>query len=648
MNKFWRWDVVAAGESELILEGVIASESWWEDEVTPKMFRDDLATHPGAVTVRINSPGGDVGAGVAIYNMLNEHDGDVTVKVDGIAASIASLISMAGDKIIMLPGSMMMVHYPWTIAAGNADDMAQVVEMLEKTGESMVPIYAARTGQSEDKINELLKAETWMTAQDAVDLGFADEAVEAKTSLADALTKISDLTATMQAAVMQPAMSLKARKAEAPDAPNEPEEPVKVPAVEPEATVEAETEEQPKAVAEEAETTDVTEPVEEENNEPVKEKEETVMTEQEKAAATQVIEPKAQATVEAKPNVKLKAYLKTDEAMDVFAGILEQNPGEMGGTSSAKVRDAWKEHLETKAGVTNPDVFLPTPLIEAIQNAFEDGGEIWNRVAKVGADVWNAAWDTEDNVNDNNGRARGYNRTDQEEKAEQVLTFDSRVLRPQFVYKYITLNKEDIKEQRSTGALVTYILSELPQRIVREVERAIVLGDGRASDDDYKIKPGTPRGFYPILADALAGNYFADEVELVGNESRAEIVAMAKDELRTGGEVVLIAKKGYSTSARFEKDTEGRLLFPLGSKASDVFDIDTIIEPDWFNDTNSPTVDAVVVVLSAYKVVGDTSIEGFQNFILKTNKNEYLQEIWAGGGLTGRKSAIAVPTDTNS
>lgn len=635
-NKFWKWAKAESG-SELILDGVIASESWWGDEVTPKMFREELGEHSGDITVRINSPGGDVSAGVAIYNYLNEHDGKVTIKVDGVAASIASLIAMAGDNIIMLPGSMMMVHLPWTIAAGNSEKMAQAVEMLKKTGESMVPIYAARTGQTEERINELLKAETWMTAQDAVELGFADEAIEAKTSFAESMAKINDLTSTMKAAVMQPVMSMKARKAHN-DA-DTAKESVKTDIQEPETPVKT-AEEEKEVKPEPAKTT---EPAAEAKVTQSKDKE-IEMTEQEKVAAAQVLEPKAQATPEAapKPSVVLKSYLKSDEAMESFAQILQANPGEMGGGSSAKVRDAWKEHLEVKAGVTNPEIFLPTPLVDAIQNAFEDGGEIWNRVAKVGADVWNAAWDSQEDVNSNDGRARGYNRADQEEKAEQVLTFDDRVLRPQFVYKYITLNKEDIKEQRSTGALVTYILAELPQRIVREVERAIVLGDGRAADNDYKIKEGTPRGFFPIVVDAVAGGYFGDVVEIGVNQSLAEVVARAKDEVKTPGEVVLIAKSGFSTDARFEKDTEGRLLFPLGSRANDVFDITTIIEPDWFTDANSPDVDAIVVVLSAYKVVGDTTIEGFQNFILKTNKQEYLQEIWAGGGLTGRKAAIAV------
>jgi len=634
-TKFWNWNVEAAGENELVIDGVIASESWFGDEVTPKMFRDELAQHSGNITVRINSPGGDVFAGVALYNMLNEHQGDVTVKVDGIAASIASLISMAGDKIVMLPGSMMMVHNPWTMAAGNAEDLEQVVESLKKCAESMLPIYVARTGQTEDKIKELLKAETWLTAEDAVELGFADEAVKAKASISDSIKNALSFASDVQSAVMQPVMSLKVKKAEVASVTDEPKTNVEAPAEEPKTPVE------PKAeVKEETKATEVIETVAEKT---ITQSKETIMEEKQEVAAAQVIAPKAQAAVDTKPQVTLKSYLKTDEAMNAFADILAANPGEMGGSSSDAVRASWKSHLEVKAGVTNPEIFLPTPLIEAIQNAFEDGGEIWNRVSKVGADVWNAAWDTEDDVNDNNGRARGYRRSEAEEKAEQVLTFATRILRPQFVYKYITLNKEDIKEQRSTGALVTYILAELPQRIVREVERAIVLGDGRADSDDYKIQEGTPRGFFPIVDDATAGNFFADVLEVTGDEAAAEMVALAVDEIRTPGEVVLIAKKGYATRARFAKDSNGDYLFPIGTRATDILGVNTIIEPDWFNDVNSPLYDAVVVVLSGYKVVGDTSIEGFQNFILKTNKQEYLQEIWAGGGLSQRKAAIAIP-----
>lgn len=633
-KQFWSWkNAVESNGSELIIEGVVSSESWWGDEVTPKQLRDELKEHSGDITVSINSGGGDVFAGVAMYNALKQHDGSVTVRVDGLAASIASVIAMAGDKIIMSPGSMMMIHKPWTFAIGNSDEMDKVKEILNGIEKSIMPIYATRTGLSEEEVGELLNAETWFTAEEAVAKGFADELIEPteKISFSDAFQAFNSQLAVSMSATKKSMKDFAHKLAES-------EEKVVEIEIEPAKVVEVPVEPTPTEVVE-AEVEQVTEPTEE--IKPVdKTKETPKMSKQDDLAVEGIVAPVAE--VAATPSMEVAEYLKTDEAMEAFAMALEANPGDMGGSSSAKVRNAFKDHLEVKLGVTNPSIFLPTPLITAIQNAFEDGGEIWNRVAKVGADVWNAAWDTEDDVNSEDGRGRGYNRSVDENKAEEVLTFNSRILRPQFVYKYITLNKEDIKEQRSTGALVTYILSELPQRIVREVERAIVLGDGRTGGTAYKIQEGNPRGFYNLLDDAVADGYFGEVVTISGDQSLAEGVARAKDEIRTGGELVLIAKKGFSTDARFEKNAEGMLLFPLGSRATDVFDIDAVIEPDWFTDANSPTVDAFLVVLSAYKVVGDTTIEGFQNFILKTNKQEYLQEIWAGGGLTGRKAVIAL------
>lgn len=635
---FYKFVKAEAG-NELILEGIIASESWFDDEVTPKMFRDELAQHSGNLTVRINSPGGDVSAGVSIYNMLNEHDGVVTVKVDGIAASIASLISMAGDKIVMLPGSMMMVHLPWTIAAGNSEDMEQAIDMLKKTGESMIPIYAARTGLSEERVEELLKAETWMTAQDAVDLGFADEAVEAKTSLADAMAKISEMTSSMQAAVMQPVMSLKA-KAEVEDDTDTTETTVEVVAEESETPSTEEVTE--KEVTEEVQEGE-TEVVESETTE-VKDKsdKEVKMSETKEIAKDQIL-PEAQAKVET-PVVNVKDYLNTKESMEAFAQILEANPAADHNDDGAsdRVRAAWKKHLETKMGVTNPEIFLPTPLITEIEDAFKAGGEIWNRVSKTGMDSFNAAWDAATDESAEAGRARGYNREDEAEKAEQELTLANRILRPQMVYKYITLNREDVKEQRSSGALVRFVLSELPRRIIREVERAIVLGDGRASNSDYKIQEGNPRGFYPIVSDAEAENVFADIYTPGVSEDNYAAVTRATDLLEVEGRPVLIAKKGFVTDMKLSTNSNGGYIFPIGADFADILGVAAIVEPDWFNETTSPDIDAVLVVLESYRVVGDQSVEAFTNFLLKTNKQEYLQEIWAGGGLTRRKSAVAI------
>lgn len=646
-KKFWRFnDAVENAGAELIIEGEISSESWWGDEATPKQLREELAKHSGDLTVSINSGGGDVFAGVAMYNALKQHDGAITVRVDGLAASIASVIAMAGDKIIMSPGSMMMIHKPWTIAIGDSNEMEKVMEVLNGIEKSIVPIYTARTGLSEDEVISMLNEETWLTAEESVAKGFADEAIAAteKTSFSDAFKSFNSQLAVSMSAQKKSLEDL-AHKLEAESAE------VEVKEVNEDGTVEAVVDGEEQTLIPDEDTLEainevdkqeVTEPVKE--DEPVnnKSKETTKMSKQDEIAAENIV---AKADIKATtPSMDVKNYLATDEAMEAFARILQDNPGEMNGESSGKVRNAFKEHLETKLGVTNPEVFLPTPLITAIQNAFDDGGEIWNRVAKAGVDAWNAAWDSEEDVNSNDGRARGYNRADEENKAEEVLTFDTRILRPQFVYKYITLNKEDIKEQRSTGALVTYILAELPQRIVREVERAIVLGDGRASNDDYKIKEGNPRGFFPILVDAAAGNYFADTYTPSPTEDNYAAVVKAADLLRSKqlGRPVLIAKVGYVTDMKLTTNANGGYVFPIGTDFAAVLGVDAIIEPDWFNDTNAPNVDAILAILPGYKVVGDTTIEGFQNFILKTNKQEYLQEIWSGGGLTTRKAAVAI------
>jgi len=182
-RKFWQFRSAAEpGVGELLLYGEIADTTWWGDEVTPKQFWDELQKM-GVISelrVYINSPGGDVFAGQAILSMLNRHPATVTVYVDGLAASAASLVAMAGDKIIMPRNAMMMIHNPWTIAWGDANTFRQVADDLDKIRESMIPVYEARTGLPRDEIIKMLDDEKWMTAEEAVELGFADEIEEAK------------------------------------------------------------------------------------------------------------------------------------------------------------------------------------------------------------------------------------------------------------------------------------------------------------------------------------------------------------------------------------------------------------------------------------------------------------------------------------
>lgn len=190
MKKFWNWKTRTMTNQEtqeqvqertLFLNGTIAEESWFDDDVTPQLFKDELNSGSGDITVWINSPGGDCVAAAQIYNMLMDYKGDVTVKIDGIAASAASVIAMAGTKVLVSPVSMLMIHNPMTAAFGNSDEMQRAIEMLGSVKDSIINAYEIKTGLSRAKLSHLMDAETWMDANKAVELGFADEIMQRST-----------------------------------------------------------------------------------------------------------------------------------------------------------------------------------------------------------------------------------------------------------------------------------------------------------------------------------------------------------------------------------------------------------------------------------------------------------------------------------
>lgn len=172
-RKFWNWVKNEEGRT-LYLDGAIADETWYGDEVTPKLFKSELMNGAGDITIWINSPGGDVFAAAQIYNMLMEYSGKVTVKIDGIAASAASVIAMAGGEVLMSPVSMLMIHNPITIAFGDTVEMERAIAMLSEVKESIINSYELKTGLSRAKISHLMDDESWFNAKKAVELGFAD------------------------------------------------------------------------------------------------------------------------------------------------------------------------------------------------------------------------------------------------------------------------------------------------------------------------------------------------------------------------------------------------------------------------------------------------------------------------------------------
>lgn len=181
MKKFWNWmKNEDTGATELYFEGPISAETWLGDEITPGLFKSELEQHPGDLTVWICSSGGDVFAASQIYTMLRNHKGKITVKIDALAASAASVVAMAGDETFISPTGMLMVHNPACFASGNKADMEKAIKILEEVKESIINAYEQKCHLSRSKIAKMMSEETWLNAKKALQLGFVDGILFAK------------------------------------------------------------------------------------------------------------------------------------------------------------------------------------------------------------------------------------------------------------------------------------------------------------------------------------------------------------------------------------------------------------------------------------------------------------------------------------
>ena len=174
MKKFWNFKQNDNDDRVLYLTGPIAEESWFGDEVTPALFKSELNAGTDPITVWINSYGGDVVAAAAIYTALKEYPGKVTVKIDALAASAASVVAMAADTVLMSPVAHMIIHNPYTVAIGDSAEMQRAKDTLDAIKDSIINAYEAKTGLRRTQLGHMMTAETDLTAQKAVELGFAD------------------------------------------------------------------------------------------------------------------------------------------------------------------------------------------------------------------------------------------------------------------------------------------------------------------------------------------------------------------------------------------------------------------------------------------------------------------------------------------
>lgn len=190
-DPFWRVVDAAesdSGETEIEFYGHISEYSWWEDDITPAKFRAELANLGNRpITVRIHSGGGDVYAASAIRSMLIDYPGRVTTRIDGLCASAATYIAMAGDLVKMQDSAYFMIHNPWMITWGDEGDLKKAAEFLGTIKKGIVETYTGKTKLSEEKISKMMDKETWMTAQEAKELGFVDEVVSGRVKIFDSL-----------------------------------------------------------------------------------------------------------------------------------------------------------------------------------------------------------------------------------------------------------------------------------------------------------------------------------------------------------------------------------------------------------------------------------------------------------------------------
>ena len=337
-----------------------------------------------------------------------------------------------------------------------------------------------------------------------------------------------------------------------------------------------------------------------------------------------------------------ETWLDSPDAMAAFERTLVDNDNKGVEAFHKEWADTVSRNMSGTAsfgvGKTDVDKFIPTEAITTISDALNTRGSgLWNLFRKTGMDRLTIGGNilglTEAT------RAHGYPVASYgTKKKEQTPSFVKRELTADYTYKYITLNKGDIRRTQKPGALLRYILSELPNYIVQTIERQVVLGG--YEDMDH---------FRSITTDAAdkssdwAGNKFARSYTL-GEETPLMGFVKASHMVRAQGNKVLVCNADTVADLLLSADANGNSFIALGGDdtLARALGVSQIITPEWWTSEDDKTVAGVVLSASHYALVGDTSVESFTNFALQTNTNEYLQEIYAGGGLDAEKSAVVI------
>lgn len=337
-----------------------------------------------------------------------------------------------------------------------------------------------------------------------------------------------------------------------------------------------------------------------------------------------------------------KTWLDSDDAMIAFERALIDTDNKGVEAFHREWADTVTRNMSDTAsfGVNadNVNKFIPTEAITTISDGLNNRGSgLWNLLRKTGLDRLTIGGNISGLTEQT--RAHGYPVASYgTKKKEQVLSFVKRELQADYTYKYITLNKGDIRRTQRPGALLRYVLQELPNYIVQTIERQITLGG--YTDMAHFRSVVTDAG--DNLSD-WKGNRFALSYTMTDAAPLMDFVR-ASHMVRAQGNKVLLCNADTVADLLVSANANGNTYIALGGDdtLARALGVNQIITPEWWTDTDDTTTMGVIMSASHYAVVGDTSIESFTNFALFTNTNEYLQEIYAGGGLDAEKSAVVI------
>lgn len=337
-----------------------------------------------------------------------------------------------------------------------------------------------------------------------------------------------------------------------------------------------------------------------------------------------------------------KTWLDSNDAMIAFERALIDTDNKGVEAFHREWADTVNRNMSDTASfgvdATNVNKFIPTEAITTISDALNTRGSgLWNLLRKTGMDRLTIGGNVTGLTDQT--RAHGYPVSQYgTKKTEQVLSFVKRELQADYTYKYITLNKGDIRRTQRPGALLRYVLQELPNYIIQTIERQIALGG--YTDMAH---------FRSVVTDAAdnssewKGNRFALSYTMTDNAPLMDFVR-ASHMVRAQGNKVLLCNADTVADLLMSADANGNTYIALGGDdtLARALSVQQIITPEWWTDSDDNKTMGVIMSASHYPVVGDTSIEAFTNFALSTNTNEYLQEIYAGGGLDAEKSAVVI------